>query len=71
MSDVTLASRVRGSLLGGAMGRGTTLELADDFISASPRGYSSKSNTWKTEAGALNPDGLNDMKTWLERYPGW
>lgn len=52
-------------------GRGTMLELADDFIYATTKGFTPKGEYMNTEAAALELDGLNDMKSWLERYPGW
>jgi ADP-ribosylglycohydrolase len=52
-------------------GRGTMLELADDFIYSTAKGYTPKSEYMSAEAAALELDGLNDMKEWLERYPGW
>jgi ADP-ribosylglycohydrolase len=52
-------------------GRGTMLELADDFIYATRKSHTPKYEYMTAEAAALEPDGLNDMKAWWERYPGW
>jgi ADP-ribosylglycohydrolase len=51
-------------------GRGTMLELADDFIYAVRDGATPKTEYMSAAEAEKLPDGLNDMKAWLDRYPG-
>jgi hypothetical protein len=47
------------------------LELADDFTYAVRDGATPKIEYMSAAEAEKLPDGLNDMKTWLDRYPGW
>jgi len=47
------------------------LELADDFTYAVRDGATPKTEYMSAAQAEKLPDGLNDMKAWLERYPGW
>jgi ADP-ribosylglycohydrolase len=52
-------------------GRGTMLELADDFIYAWRDGYTPKDQYMSAGDAAMSPDGLMDTKAWVEKYPIW
>jgi ADP-ribosylglycohydrolase len=51
-------------------GRGTMLQIADDFVYARIKGRTPKSDPMLTRIMAEIPDGLNDSPVWLNRYPG-
>jgi len=51
-------------------GRGTMLELADDFIYSWRDGYTPKSELIGIDTSG-GPDSLNDLRAWWDRYPGW
>lgn len=52
-------------------GRGTMMELADDFIYSVTRGRTPKSEMLGLPIEMLSADGLLDTKAWLQRYPAW